>query len=1312
MDFQKVVDGMSTMACIVSVERLPDGGSGKYRIVAGNKPYIDSIEHPAPGTVMLSNTFVPNSEYTNYITRDLNFEDYCYRAAVNKKCLHSYAHPDRMNVWFNMTFLPVGEDEGNLSFCMYLMEINMEAEAENLSQISSDVAASVLDTCIRLRGTNDFKATMKDVAVGIGELCGAEHCCILVLDELERTCSVLCEAFAEGSKLLPMETYLDDDFYEIAESWKDTIAGSDCLIVKDKHDMQVIKERNPVWFESLTGAGVYNIILFPLKSRNQLLGYMWAINYDQDRSVKIKETLEVTTFILGSELGNYLLLDRLRLIGSKDMLTGVMNRNEMNNYVDDLARGSMSDTSVGVIFADLNGLKTVNDVNGHNAGDLLLKNAANALRSVFKEEEIFRAGGDEFSIIVTGVTKEDIDERIERIRKECGKYDELSFALGGAVEKNSSNVRMALRKADERMYEDKKKYYETYPDKVVPDRHNRSVPKRSEADTHEQDMFKEMNYDPLTGLPSMSFFFKLAENGRKRMHDENIESALVFLNMSGLRLYNSKYGFAEGDMLIKDFGRIITKQFSEENTSRFGQDHFAVFTEMTDLEKKLKRIIKEAKTANGGKTLPVRIGIYPDSMGMVETAIACDRAKYACDAKKKENSSYFAYYDQEMLKRDINTQYVVDNLDRAISEGWITAFYQPIVRATTRKVCDEEALARWIDPVKGMLSPAEFIPVLEDTKLIYKVDLHILEVILERIKKRQKNGERVVPVSVNLSRTDFEMCDIVDEINNRVESSGVSKDLITIEITESVIGENFDYMKEQIERFRNLGFAVWMDDFGSGYSSLDVLRELKFDLIKFDMMFMRQFDKSPKSRIILTELMRMAVSLNTETVTEGVETEEQVEFLSEIGCTKMQGYYFCKPVSEKEIAERIKNGIAIGFENPEEADYHKAVSSISLYDLGAVSSEEGESIKHYFDTIPMAVVESDGKEVRMLRCNKSCREFMTKYPKMRNTIDNEVKKCETIGQRLFFNDTTDKGEEINAIVRRIVDNPVKGVGALAIAILDISEPDEQTLSFTSVAKALSADYIDLYQVDLNTEKFTQYSPNRADADMSVARHGNEFFAKSASDAVKYLYKDDQEMFLKSFTKENVVKSLDENGVFTLTYRLVTGDDTQYVNMKAIRMAGNDHSMIMGVNNVDAQMRQKEALERLEQENTTYQRISALIGNFVAIYTVDPRTYSYMEYSASKEYSKMGTSRFGTDFFEDARKEIQPMIMPEDKEMFMSEFTKDKILGKTEKGEVFIIRYRLMVDGKPIRMACRAGIVEEKDGPQLIIGVSVSNQQDP
>ena len=464
--YQKVVDGIGAMACIVSVEDMGDGKRGKFRIVTGNKAYIDSIEHPSPGTEMLTDRFTPNAEYTEYLTRDLNFEDACYNAAVKKKCLHSYVHPDRIPVWFNMTFLPVEPDMGNIKHCMYIMEINFEACSERMSNISGEKASAVLETCIKLRGTGDFKRTIQDVIEDIRELCDAEHCCILTMDTYERTCSVMCEAFAEGSTLLPMETYLDESFYDIADSWEDTIAGSNCLLAKDEQDMEVVKERNPVWHASLVGAGAGSIALFPLKSQDQLLGYIWALNFNADKAVDIKETLELTTFILGSELGNYLLVDRLRILSSRDMLTGVMNRNEMNNYVDSLCtRENEEPDPVGVVFTDLNGLKVVNDREGHSAGDKLLRNAANALREVFDERTIFRAGGDEFSIIVEGMGEDELRNMVELVRSAEAKYEGVSFALGYSHEPDSRNVRTALRHADENMYEDKRLYYERYPER-------------------------------------------------------------------------------------------------------------------------------------------------------------------------------------------------------------------------------------------------------------------------------------------------------------------------------------------------------------------------------------------------------------------------------------------------------------------------------------------------------------------------------------------------------------------------------------------------------------------------------------------------------------------------------------------------------------------------------------------------------------------------------------------------------------------------------------------------------------------------------
>ena len=464
MDFQAVVDSMHAATCVVSVENFGDGNYGKLRIVTGNKPYINSIEHPFDNVQMLTKKFVPNSEYTDYLTRNLNFEDACYNAAVLKKNIHAYAHPDRFDVWFDMSFIPLSYEKNGLCYCLYMMEINFKPDAKRLSTISADVATSVLETCIKLRSYEDFKATMKIICEDLRDMCSSEHCCILLMDNVQRRCSVLCEAFSPESKLLPMENYIDDNFFAIAESWKGTIAGSNCIIVKNKHDMDVVKERNPVWHDSITSAGGKTIVLFPLEFKNEILGYMWAINFDPNLADTIKETLELTTFILASEIYSYQLLKRLNVLSSTDMLTNVMNRNEMNNYVDQLIRSS-SGKSVGVIFADLNGLKVINDSEGHAAGDTLLKNAALALREVFPVNCIYRAGGDEFVVILTDITERELLIKSQRIRETAMHYKDLVFAVGVAYTSDSKDIRIALHIADERMYEDKKRYYELHPDK-------------------------------------------------------------------------------------------------------------------------------------------------------------------------------------------------------------------------------------------------------------------------------------------------------------------------------------------------------------------------------------------------------------------------------------------------------------------------------------------------------------------------------------------------------------------------------------------------------------------------------------------------------------------------------------------------------------------------------------------------------------------------------------------------------------------------------------------------------------------------------
>ncbi|MBQ9437849.1 MAG: EAL domain-containing protein, partial [Lachnospiraceae bacterium] len=837
---------------------------------------------------------------------------------------------------------------------------------------------------------------------------------------------------------------------------------------------------------------------------------------------------------------------------------------------------------------------------------------------------------------------------------------------------------------------------------------------------HEGSIYQSIQYDVLTGLPNMSYFFQLAEAGRERMLANLEKPCMLFIDLNGMKAFNRKFGFAEGDNLIRATAQALVKYFSNENCSHFGGDHFVVYTQKDGVQKLAEDFIAECRNINNGKSLPVRIGIYSDDLGEVSAAAACDRAKMACDIRRNTYASHIEYFNDSMLKQSEDRQYIIDNLDKALAEGWIHVYHQPIVRTANGKVSDEEALARWIDPELGFLAPDRFIPVLEDAQLVYKLDLYVTEQILKKMKIQAKTGLYVVPESVNLSRSDFDCCDMVEEIRARVDAAGISRDKLTIEITESVVGSDFDFIKEQVERFQSLGFSVWMDDFGSGYSSLDVLQKIHFDLIKLDMRFMEQFDKNENSRIILTELVRMAIGLGVDTVAEGVETEEQAAFLKEIGCTKLQGYYFCKPVPLEEIFNRNKAGIQIGFENPEESEYYTSIGRVNLYDISTVSNED-EAIQNYFSTMPMAILEADENELSLVRCNQSYRDFMKKNLDSHQTQDRvkfdalttgtgslfmrAIRQCSLDGKRTILDERTDNGVAIHILIRRIAVNPVKGVTAFAIVLLSVSDDNmsHTSLTYTYVAQALSTDYITLYYVNLETEHFIEYSSNLSYGNLAVERHGENFFHASREDAKDFLYKDDQDVFIQTFNKKTVINAIEEHGTFTTTYRLMMDGEPVYVNMKAVR-TDRTH-MLIGISNVDAQMKHQEALERVKEERITYARITALSGDYIGIYTVNPDTDHYIEYSATQDYEGLGLAKEGENFFEQSRIESLRVLYLEDVDLFTSTFKKETVFEHIKRDGLFVLNYRLMMDGEPRYVCLKAALIQEKDGPQLIVGVT-------
>ena len=320
------------------------------------------------------------------------------------------------------------------------------------------------------------------------------------------------------------------------------------------------------------------------------------------------------------------------------------------------------------------------------------------------------------------------------------------------------------------------------------------------------------------------------------------------------------------------------------------------------------------------------------------------------------------------MGRDLG-DFIKKNFKKAIDNHEIQVFYQPVIRVLSRQLCSFEALARWIDPEIGMIYPDEFIPVLEKEQAIHLLDAAVLRQVCVRIRSSVTNGEIPIPVSVNLSRLDFTLCDIFSVTDQIVSEYHIPHEFIYFEITESVMAEEQEFLKGIVNRFRAAGYQIWMDDFGSAYSSLNALKELNFDEIKLDMRFLRPF--TVRSKRIATSVVEMAKRIFIHTLVEGVETEEHFYFLRNIGCEKVQGYYFGKPMPYEEALENLREK-GIGIEIPQDRQYYDDLGMINV--LSAVpflTRKEHEAVvtARELNSIPLALVEFAQDAFRVLYYN-------------------------------------------------------------------------------------------------------------------------------------------------------------------------------------------------------------------------------------------------------------------------------------------------------------------------------------------------------
>ena len=412
-----------------------------------------------------------------------------------------------------------------------------------------------------------------------------------------------------------------------------------------------------------------------------------------------------------------------------------------------------------------------------------------------------------------------------------------------------------------------------------------------------------LQYDRLTGLYSKELFFQKV---RERLQKEpEKEYTIISTNIENFKLYNDNFGILVGDALLKEIARLF-REGSGENSicGRFSGDRFLCLQESARERNDRNTYLNEFTPMI--KNVVMKWGIYEITDRSVPVEQMCDRALLAADSIKGQYHRHSAVYDDALRSRMLREKAITDTMETALAERQFIVYFQPKYSLNEERMAGAEALVRWIHPEWGFLSPGEFIPLFEKNGFIPQLDRYIWEQVCIRMREWKDKGYPVLPVSVNVSRVDVYHIDLESTLVELTEKYHIDPSYLHLEITESACANDPALIVSTVSRLRKLGFIIEMDDFGSGYSSLNMFNQMKMDILKLDMKFIQNEMAKPFDKSILNYVIDMSHGMGLSVVAEGVETREQMERLREIGCDYVQGFYFAKPMPAEEYEELLK----------------------------------------------------------------------------------------------------------------------------------------------------------------------------------------------------------------------------------------------------------------------------------------------------------------------------------------------------------------------------------------------------------------------
>lgn len=612
-------------------------------------------------------------------------------------------------------------------------------------------------------------------------------------------------------------------------------------------------------------------------------------------------TFGVMIFALAGCSFMFVLWDYVRNVikSSSVDVAGVHNKKSLEKKLQEIQDGD--DTlNIGIMMFDLNNLKTINDTYGHEQGDVFIKTFASFLTRILTENSFLaRFGGDEFIIVQKNAEVSQLEQMNLKLQKIVDEYNRtaehfISYAVGYEVScKNHYYLIMDLVKiADEKMYQDKK-YKKQKQHTLVSKREEKSF-------GNEQEL--------VASRLRQKIFTVLTNCSKKRKY------AFVMTDVNKFHLINDYWGYEVGTEML-NFVLQKMKMFPEGIfIERYHSDVFVGIMDVTGLsyeqaKEKISNynqvIRKEVLDAYPINYFMVNTGVYYIDMEDIDPnqTISCTNL---VRRKAKEDNDAVCIYTREIDEEELRKAETIHSFKNALEKEEFKIYFQPKIGSKEQKIVSAEVLVRWQKDENTIWAPYLFLPILEETGEIEKLDYYVYEKAFQWIARRKQENKPILPLSLNVSPVHFkEIEKFIDKAMGLIDKYHVDSKYIIFEITENTYIHNIEAVNRMIQTFHQRGIRISMDDFGSGYSSLNTLKEIMFDEVKIDKKFLDN-EPSEKGKIVLEEIFHLLKRTKKFIVCEGVETKEMVDFLVKEGCDELQGYYYYKPLNEQDFEKSVE----------------------------------------------------------------------------------------------------------------------------------------------------------------------------------------------------------------------------------------------------------------------------------------------------------------------------------------------------------------------------------------------------------------------